>query len=143
MGERVGAKEILALMTEYGIRTTGGAGTLYDEAKAAWEASDTEGIGIPPLTGYHKCGFIKADGVAKASKGNYFVGFVNVIKHELGHMLNIKIHADKGVMREGIKLVGSVLDYTDGNASVIYQTLNRLRTVSAADLDRQYQRDNP
>jgi hypothetical protein len=140
---QTGPKEIESLMAEYGVRRNGEAGKLYPEARKEWERNDIEGLGIPPLTGYRKCGFIKSANVAKASKGNFLVGFVNVIKHELGHMLNITTHADTGVMRAGVMLVGDVLDYTESNASRIYQTLNRLRTVSAADLDKQYQRDNP
>jgi hypothetical protein len=47
-----------------------------------------------------------------------------------------------GVMRSGIQLSGGLLDYTDANRGQILTTLGKLKIVSAAVLQQNYERDN-
>lgn len=135
-------KDIHEWMLDHGIRDAGVARQQFEEADKGWGSTSVEGLGIQPLAGFKKVGFIKLDLVQKSAK-DLESGFTNVLKHELGHMLNIKDHSATGVMRSGIMLAGGSLDFTDGNLATITQTLVRLSTVSEADLARAYERQNP
>jgi hypothetical protein len=134
--------DIRELMLDHGIKDAGVAAGQFKDAKKGWENESVEGLGIHPLDGFKKVGFIKVDTVSKASR-DYESTFVNVIKHELGHMLNIKSHSEYGVMRGSIMLQGGSLDFNDGNIATITQTLVRLSTVSEAELTRRYEAQNP
>jgi hypothetical protein len=136
------AKEIRDLMLDHGIKDAGRARGQFNDADAAWKDANIEGMGIQPLEGYKKVGFIKGDNVAKVAK-DFEAAFTNVIKHEFGHMCNILGHSGTGVMREGIRLAGGYLDYTDSNRGIILTELATLKTVPAAVLQQRYERANP
>jgi hypothetical protein len=141
-GATTKADDIRELMLDHGIKDAGLAAGQFKDADKGWRDEGVEGLGIQPLDGFKKVGFIKLDNVTRNSK-DFESTFVNVIKHELGHMLNIKTHADYGVMRGNIMLQGGSLDFTDANIGMITQTLIRLSTVSEAELSRRYERQNP
>lgn len=140
--DKTSAKEIRELMLDHGIRDSGAAAGQFKDADAGWKDANIEGLGIQPLEGYHKVGFIKGDNVSKVAKDPE-AGFANVIKHELGHMCNIKAHSATGVMRSGIRLVAGHLDYSDTNAETIVRTLAQLSTLSTQVLQQRYERANP
>lgn len=136
------AKEIRELMLDHGIRDAGRGRGQFNDADEAWKDANTEGIGIQPLEGYKKVGFIKGDNVMKVAK-DMEAGFTNVLKHEFGHMCNILGHSSTGVMHKGIRLAGGYLDYTDSNRGIILTELATLKTISAALLQQRYERANP
>ena len=135
------AKEIRELMLDHGVIDSGVARSQFEDAHDGWKDANVEGLGIQPLQGFKKVGFIKGDNVAKLAK-DVESGFTNVIKHELGHMCNIKVHASSGVMRSGIQLAAGSFDYTDANQQSILVKLAELATVSAVELQRRYERAN-
>jgi hypothetical protein len=133
--------EVLALMREYGIRERGKGETQYREAESGWADKNVEGLGIQPLLGFRKVGFVKGDNVAKHAK-DLEAGFVNVIKHELGHMCGIEKHGD-GVMRTGNVILSGSQTFTDGNAKTIIGTVVRLATLTEATLQTLYETQTP
>jgi hypothetical protein len=132
--------EIEAIMTEHGIRNAGGGKSHFDEARDGWKAKTVEGLGIPPLQGYRKVGFIKADNIY-ASRGDFETLFRNIIKHELGHMFNMAVHSDQ-VMRSSIVLGNASLGYSETHAKLIVQEIARLRNKTEAELQAAYERAN-
>ena len=68
--------------------------------------------------------------------------FLNIAKHELGHMFNMLDHSD-GVMRAGIIKWDRALGYTSLHVGRILQEIARLQRRSEADLQARYERANP
>ena len=136
------AKQIRELMLDHGIRDAGVAREQFEAAESGWTDRNVEGLGIQPLDGFKKVAFVKGDNVTKVAK-DVEAGFTNVIKHELGHMFNIKMHSSSGVMRSGVQLAAGLLDYTDSNRATILTTLATLKMLSEAELLRRYLRQNP
>jgi hypothetical protein len=134
------AGEIEAIMKEHGIRDAGGGKEQFEAAREGWNAKSVEGLGIQPLEGYRKVGFVKADKIY-AARGDREITFRNILKHELGHMWNMKKHTDQ-VMREGIVLADGTLDYSEAQTRMILQEIVRLQTKSAAELQANYERAN-
>jgi hypothetical protein len=134
------ASLILTIMRHHGILERGLAGTLYAQAEAGWKDGNVEGLGIPPLMGYRKVGFVKADTIAKL-KGDLATIHVNIIKHELGHMFGLTTH-DQGIMRAGVALSYDNLDYTNDHRQRIHSELGRLAGLTEAQLQGLYERAN-
>ena len=130
---------IRQLMLEHGIRDGGEAHEQFEQADTGWLGS-AEGLGIQPLSGFKKVGFIKADELLKAS--NLEIAFSNVIKHELGHMLNLRGHSTGGAMRVPATFTEH-LDYASEAAKIMWTTLARLTSTPKAELERRYAQDNP
>ena len=132
------ASEISKIMKGHKIGTGGIAASQYKQAEEGWQAKSVEGLGIQPLKGYRKVGFIKADRIFDTSK-DFEASFTNVVKHELGHMFGKKQHG-KGVMSDSILSSDSSLDYVDGDQLLILVELGRLISNSQKKLDAQYTR---
>jgi hypothetical protein len=140
--DRVTTKEIENLMLDHGIIYGRSTKIQFEEADDGWKDPNVEGLGIQPLNGYKKVGFIKGDNVAKLAK-DVEAGFTNIIKHELGHMFGMVKHSDTGVMRSGIQLAAGSLDYTDANRVFIVNELKRLtKGKSEAEMQKDYERVN-
>jgi hypothetical protein len=139
-GSQTTASQILELMLDHGIRDAGIAADQFEQAKAEWEGS-AEGLGIQPLSGYKKVGFIKADEVDKAAS-DLVIGFSNIIKHELGHMMNLMAHKTDEVMR--VPATYTVhLNYSQQAANIMLNKLTELKKVPKVDLEQRYARQNP
>jgi hypothetical protein len=121
--------EIETLMKHHGIVESGPGKQQFEAAREGWKAKPVEGLGIQPLEGYRKVGFIKADRVF-ATRGDFETLFRNVIKHELGHMFNLKEHSEQ-VMRDKIVLADAALGYTEDQTRRILQEIARLKTKGA------------
>jgi hypothetical protein len=122
-------------MKDHKIRKKGRGEDLYKKAEEGWNRKVIGGIGIPPLRGYRKVGFIKADRVFD-QKGVTAQTFTNMLKHELGHMFGRDHGA--GVMIEGILTAGESLDYVDDDKEAILLELMRLRQASRSKLEERY-----
>src|SRR5262245_937277 len=62
------ASEIADVMRAHGIRNAGKAASQYTEADAGWQDKAVEGLGIQPLQGYRKVGFLKVDQISGRAK---------------------------------------------------------------------------
>jgi len=139
-GSQTTPKDIHEFMLDHGIRNAGPAADQFKQAETEW-AGYAEGLGIQPLAGYKKVGFIKADELAKAAS-DFVIGFSNVIKHELGHMMNLKGHETGEVMRVPATYT-AYLNYSQKAASAMINKLTDLITSSKTDLERRYTQQNP
>jgi hypothetical protein len=132
------ASEILEIMKDHKIGGGGRGAEQYEQAEEGWESKPVEGLGIQPLSGYRKVGFIKVDQVFDTST-DFETAFANIVKHELGHMFGKSRHGT-GVMAAGILGNDSSLDYVDGDQLLILNELGRLISSSQDTLDAQYER---
>lgn len=139
--DNVSKGDIADIMRDHGIREVGRAGQLYGEAEKGWESTSVEGLGIPPLQGYRKVGFIKTDHIMKHAK-DMETGYVNVVKHEFGHMCSITKHSDKGLMMSSVPLLTPNIDYADDDKDTIARQLQRLTIGSEQILQRAYEQGN-
>jgi hypothetical protein len=137
---RVTATAIHDLMVDYGIRDSNRGHEQYVQADQGWTGS-AEGLGIQPLVGYRKVGFVKADELSSAAK-DLVIGFSNVLKHELGHMMNVMDHTTGGAMRSPATYTAH-LDYAAKAQTTMVSTLTLFATTPQADLDRRYVQQNP
>lgn len=132
------ASLILTIMRHHGILQRGNAGKLYPLAEEGWKDSNVEGVGIPPLRGYRKVGFVKSDNIAKL-KGDLATINLNIIKHELGHMFGITSHGE-GIMKAGAALSYDNLEYSADHRRAIQVSLGRLSVMTEAKLQEEYER---
>jgi hypothetical protein len=139
--DRIFPHDIESIMLDHGIRNAGRARQQFEAATKGWESRTVEGLGIQPLEGYHKVGFIKVDLVQKA-RGDFATIFLNIVKHELGHMFNMIAHTD-AVMRDGILLADKSLEYTTIHVAQILGEIARLQRRTEAELQAAYERANP
>ena len=139
--DRLEPEDIRNIMLDHGIRDAGRGSKQFKAAEDGWEDDDIEGLGIQPLEGYHKVGFIKVDLVSK-NQGDLPTIFLNIVKHELGHMFNMLEHTD-GVMRDGILKADRSLAYTTTHVRRILQEIARLQRHTEAELQERYERANP
>jgi hypothetical protein len=133
--------ELTDTMTAHGIRNAGNAAQLYPSAVAGWQSKQVEGLGIPPLQGYRKVGFIKYDEISGRAT-DLETAFTNVVKHELGHMFNIKDHAKSGLMLASVPLADAKVTYAEADLKQILKELNRLKNQPEAALQTQYNNAN-
>ena len=139
--DRIFPHDIESIMLDHGIRNAGRGRQQFEAAVKGWESTTVEGLGIQPLQGYHKVGFIKVDLVQKA-RGDFATIFLNIVKHELGHMFNMIAHTD-AVMRDGILLADQSLGYTNIHVAQILGEIARLQRRTEAELQAAYERANP
>jgi hypothetical protein len=130
------ANEIKQIMQDHRIRNKGDGATQYKQAEEGWQNKNTEGLGIQPLKGYRKVGFIKVDRIFDTSTDRE-TAFTNIIKHELGHMFNKKTHG-QGVMQDSILLSNSSLNYVEADKVSILVELARLHAKTEKELEKEY-----
>ena len=135
------ADDVTDTMKAHGIRNAGDAAQLYVQAVAGWQSKQVEGLGIPPLQGYRKVGFIKHDQISDRAK-DLETALTNVVKHELGHMLNIKDHASSGLMLASVSMTDAKVTYAEADLKQILKELNRLKQQPEAVLQTQYNNAN-
>lgn len=139
-GSQTSAAQIRELMLDHGIRDGyGPAHQQFKQAEAEWPGR-AEGLGIQPLRGWRKVGFVKADNLLKAS--DFVIAFSNVIKHELGHMMNLWDHRTGEVMRVPA-FVTAHLDYSQTAKELMLAKLEELKREPQDELERRYVRQNP
>src|SRR5437016_13865803 len=135
-----GEREIVQIMQDHQISHKGKAGKLYEEARKAW-SGPTEGIGIPPGTGYRKVGFIKMDWIFARTTCEPKDILTNVVKHEFGHMCNVAItDHTKELMAANVPC--HWVDYIPGDRARIFGTLSYLKKFNEQQLDESYIKEN-
>lgn len=133
--------QIRDLMIDHGLIDSGPMHKLFETAESGWGDVNVEGLGLPPLAGYHKVGFVKADRVQKSAR-DLESGFVNVIKHELGHMHGYTTHTAGSVMREKIMITAGFEEYPDACIARMVGWLNAVKGKAEADLEAAYRKQN-
>jgi hypothetical protein len=125
-------------MLDHGIRDGGPARAQFADAKTAWETKHVEGFGIQPFRGFKKVGVIKGDRIEKDARDRE-QAYINVIEHELGHMMNIWGHS-KGIMITSVPLDSSVLAFTLDDRKTIKGELARITNTPEVDMAKYYAR---
>jgi hypothetical protein len=135
------ASEVADLLRAHGIRNAGKAASQYTEADAGWQSKSVEGLGIQPLQGYRKVGFLKMDQVSSGAK-DIETAYTNVLKHELGHMCNITRHASSGLMSASVPLNDPKVTFAEADHRAILRELVRLKLLTEASMQRVYEQQN-
>jgi len=139
---RTDVREINQIMQDHQIRDKGEAGKFYRIAQEEWRRDAGEGIGIPPLTGYRKVGFIKMDFIFRRTTCEPKDFLTNVVKHEFGHMCNAAIISHtKQLMALSVPCLW--VDYLPEDRARIFATLRYLQSFNEQQLDKQYIKSNP
>jgi len=139
--DSLSASEITDIMRAHGIRNAGKAASQYSEADAGWQNKAVEGLGIQPLQGYRKVGFIKYDQVSGRAN-DVETAFANVLKHEFGHMCNITKHASSGLMLASVPIADAKVTFAEDNQRAILRELVRLKALTEATMQRVYEQQN-
>ena len=135
------ANEVAGIMQAHGIRNAGRAASQYSEANAGWQDKAVEGLGIQPLQGYRKVGFLKVDQVAGRA-ADVETAYANVLKHELGHMCNITRHASSGLMLGSVPMADAKVTFAEDDQRAILRELVRLKLQSETVMQRVYEQQN-
>lgn len=139
--DSISASDVTDIMRDHGIRNAGKAASLYTEAEDGWKAKQVEGLGIPPLQGYRKVGFLKVDQVSGRAN-DVETAYANVLKHEFGHMCNITQHASAGIMLASVPIADSKVKFADDDQRAIQREMVRLKLQSEAVMQRIYEQKN-
>lgn len=133
--DNLGASEVIDTMLAHGIRRLKTALEQFKQAEEGWNDKNVEGLGIQPLAGYRKVGFIKVD--LLDSLNDVQTGYVNVIKHEFGHMCNLFNHTS-GLMASSVPKLDPKAKFTEPDQREILCELRRLKRHSQAEMERDY-----
>jgi hypothetical protein len=135
------ASEVADTMRAHGIRNAGKAASQYSEADAGWQNKAVEGLGIQPLQGYRKVGFLKVDQISGRAN-DVETAYANVLKHELGHMCNITQHASAGLMTASVPIANPKVTFVEDDQRAILRELVRLKLQTEAVMQRAYEQRN-
>ena len=133
--------EVAKLIQGHGIRNAGRGAGQYQAADAGWSSKDVEGLGIQPLEGYRKLGFIKVDQISARAR-DIETALLNVVKHEFGHMCNITKHASDGLMMASVPIADPKVSYAESDQRAALRELIRLKLQSEAQMQRLYEQRN-
>ena len=100
-----------------------------------------EGLGIQPLQGFRKVGFLKVDQIAGRAN-DVETAYANVLKHEFGHMCNITKHATAGLMLASVPIVDPKMSFAEDDQRAILRELVRLKLQTEAVMQRLYEQKN-
>jgi hypothetical protein len=134
------ASEVIDTMLAHGIRRLGRAKTQYEQAESGWNDKSVEGLGIQPLQGYRKLGFLKIDQVS-ARANDIETAYVNVVKHEFGHMCNRTAHTS-GLLDRSVPISDPKATFTEEDQRAILREMVRLKNQSEAQMQRVYEQQN-
>src|ERR1044071_2365596 len=129
--------EVLDTLRAHGIRNAGIGASQYRQTEDGWQNENVEGLGVPPLAGYRKVGFLKVDHVW-AHTSDVETGFANVLKHELGHMCRLA-HSSSGLMVNAVPLNDPKVTFAEADHHAILEELKRLKTRTEALMQRLYE----
>jgi len=135
------AGEVEKTMQGHGIRNAGKGADQYKAAASGWASKDVEGLGIQPLAGYRKVGFIKVDQISSRAR-DVETAYVNVVKHEFGHMCNVTQHSSDGLMMASVPLADPKVSFAEANHRAVLRELIRLKLQTEAQMQRLYEQNN-
>ena len=133
--------EVEKTMQGHGIRNAGKGADQYKAAASGWASKDVEGLGIQPLTGYRKVGFIKVDQISGRAR-DVETAYLNVVRHEFGHMCNIAQHSGDGLMMASVPLADPKVSFSEANHRAVLRELIRLKLQTEAQMQRLYEQNN-
>jgi hypothetical protein len=139
--DNIPASQVHEIMSAHGIRNAGKAADQFTQAEAGWKSKGVEGLGIQPLLGYRKVGFLKVDLIA-GRVSDVETAYTNVVKHELGHMLNITDHNKSGLMLKSVPTADSKAIFAAEDDFAIRRELGRLQRGSETNMQRVYEQTN-
>ena len=135
------ASEVADILRNHGIRNAGRAASQYADADSGWKDKTVEGLGIQPLQGYRKVGFLKVDQVSGRAK-DVATAYANVVKHELGHMCNITKHAASGLMLASVPIADDKITFAVDDQRAVLRELVRLKAQAEPNMQRAYEQNN-
>lgn len=139
--DNLSASEVADIMRAHGIRNAGKGATQYSEADAGWQSKTVEGLGIQPLQGYRKVGFLKVDQISGRAN-DVETAYANVVKHELGHMCNLTQHSSAGLMMSAVPIADPKVTFAEGDHRAVLRELIRLKALTEAVMQRRYEQQN-
>ncbi len=133
------SSEVTKRMQAHGIRNAGKAAQQFKAADEGWASKAVEGLGIQPLSGYRKLGFIKVDEISSRAT-DIETAYINVVKHEFGHMCNITQHASAGLMLASVPMSDPRITFAESNQRAVLRELQRLQALTEEQMQRLYER---
>lgn len=133
--------QVLEVLQHHGIRNAGGGKEQYKQAEDGWNSKTVEGLGIQPLQGYRKVGFLKVDQLSGRTR-DVETAYTNVVKHEFGHMCNIKGHAKSGLMIPAAPVADDKAQFAADDKTTILEQLKRLKNLDEPTMQRAYETAN-